>query len=85
MDMSNRGRIAKYLRVTRIKRAFTSRAISVCVTFIIIYVVTGNIKTGVLIGSIDTVIKLCLYYWHETFWENKITVDIKKIKLLKNE
>ena len=56
--MSNRGRIAKYLRITRIKRAFTSRAISVCVTFIIIYIVTGNIKTGVLIGSIDTVIKL---------------------------
>jgi len=80
MDMSNRGIIAKYLRVTRIKRALTARAISVCVTFLITFIITGNIKTGVLVSCVDTIIKLFIYYGHETIWERKMAIDIKKIK-----
>ena len=78
--MSNRGRITKYLRVTRIKRALTARAISICITFLVTFLLTGDIKTGALVSSIDTIIKLFVYYGHETVWERKMTMDIRKIK-----
>ena len=79
-DMSNRGRIRKYLRITRIKRALTARAISICVTFLITFLITGDIKTGALVSCVDTVIKLFIYYGHETVWERKMAMDIRKIK-----
>ena len=40
-----------------------------------------------IVGTIDTmllgwlIIKLFIYYGHETIWEQKMTKDIKKIKL----
>jgi uncharacterized membrane protein len=78
--MSKREKIQKYLRFTRIKRACTARIISVFITISVGWFLTGDFKLGLSLGAIDTVIKLFIYYGHETIWEQKMTRDIKKIK-----
>ena len=73
-------KIKRYLTVTRIKRAISARLISTFVTITIGWLVTGNPYIALSIGAADTLVKLFLYYIHETLWEKKMTKDIKKIK-----
>ena len=75
-----RQKIKRYLTVTRVKRAISARIISVIVTSLVGWAVTGNPYIGLSIGAADMVIKLGLYYIHESLWEKKMTKDIKKIK-----
>lgn len=75
-----REKIKKYLTVTRIKRAISARVISTLVTVLVGWLVTGNPYIALSIGAVDTIVKLFLYYTHETLWEKKMTKDIKKIK-----
>jgi len=79
--MSKKDKIKRYLRLTRIKRAFTARIASLFITFLVGWLVTGDIRIGLSIGAIDTIIKLFIYYGHESIWENKMTKDIKQIKV----
>lgn len=72
--------IYKYLRITRIKRAISSRVISTIITTIIGWLVTGDPFIGLSIGAFDTLIKLVTYYVHEGWWERKMSKDIRKIK-----
>ena len=75
-----REKIKKYLTVTRIKRAISARVISTLVTVLVGWLVNGNPYIALSIGAVDTIVKLFLYYTHETLWEKKMTKDIKKIK-----
>ncbi|UOB16445.1 DUF2061 domain-containing protein [Abyssalbus ytuae] len=43
-------------------------------TMMISYILTGNIKIAMGIGSIEVVSKMILYYFHERIW-NKITKE----------
>ena len=79
--MSKKDKIKRYLRLTRIKRAFTARIASLFITFLVGWLITGDIRIGLSIGAIDTVIKLFIYYGHESIWETKMTKDIKQIKV----
>ena len=79
--MSKKDKIKRYLRLTRIKRAFTARIASLFITFLVGWLITGDIRIGLSIGAIDTIIKLFIYYGHESIWENKMTKDIKQIKV----
>ena len=72
--------IKKYLRLTRIKRAFTARIISLIITSMVGWMVTGNPYLGLTIGTADLLFKIVTYYGHETLWELKMTKDIRKIK-----
>ena len=78
--MEKEKKIRKYLTITRIKRAISARVISVIVTTLVGWAVTGNPYIGLSIGAVDMLIKLGLYYVHETLWEKKMSKDIKKIK-----
>ena len=78
--MKMREKIKRYLTVTRIKRALSARVISVIITTIVGWLVTGNPYIGLSIGAVDMLIKIGIYYLHETLWERKMTKDIKKIK-----
>ena len=78
--MCRKDKIKRYLVITRIKRAFSARFISLIVTILVGWLVTGNPIIGLTIGAVDTLIKLGLYYTHETMWEKKMTKDIKEIK-----
>ena len=80
-EIEKKKEIKKYLKFTRVKRALTARTISLIITFSIGWFITGDLKIGLSIGAIDTLIKLFIYYGHETIWEQKMTKDIKKIKL----
>ena len=73
-------KIQKYLRITRIKRAIISRFISIVVTFLVGWVMTGNPFVGLSIGAADTIFKIIIYYYYEGWWEKRITKDIRKIK-----
>ena len=78
--MKMREKIKWYLTVTRIKRALSARVISVIITTIVGWLVTGNPYIGLSIGAVDMLIKIGIYYLHETWWERKMTKDIKQIK-----
>ena len=80
-EIEKKKKIEKYLKFTRVKRALTARTISLIITSLIGWFITGDPKIGLSIGAIDTLIKLFIYYGHETVWEQKMTKDIKKIKL----
>ena len=73
-------KINRYLTITRIKRAMSARVISVIVTTLVGWALTGNPYIGLSIGGVDMLIKLGLYYLHETIWEKKMTKDIRNIK-----
>lgn len=77
---SLRKKIQKYLKITRIKRAIISRFISIVVTFLVGWVMTGNPFVGLSIGAADTIFKIIIYYYYEGWWEKRITKDIRKIK-----
>jgi len=79
--MSKKEKIQRYLIITRIKRACSARVISLIVTSLVGWLITGNPLIGLSIGTIDLLVKLGLYYAHETIWEKKMSRDIKKIKV----
>ncbi len=72
--------IHKYLRIIRLKRTVSYRVISYLMTTTIGWLVTGDPFVGLSIGAADALIKLILYYFHETWWERITTKGIKKIK-----
>ena len=78
--MKMKTKINRYLTITRIKRAMSARVISVIVTTLVGWALTGNPYIGLSIGAVDMLIKLGLYYLHETIWEKKMTKDIRSIK-----
>lgn len=45
------------------------RAVGSIDTMVITYIVTGNWKFGLAVGSIEVMSKIILYYIHERIWE----------------
>jgi uncharacterized membrane protein len=46
------------------------RVIATSITFIVGWIVSGDIKFGLLIGGIDTLIKTICYFSYERVWNN---------------
>jgi len=57
-----------------ILKTFTWRIIATLTTTIIAWIVTGDPMIGLKVGSIEFIIKMLLYYFHEKAWHK---VDIK--------
>jgi len=51
-------------------KAITWRIIASITSFLLVWIVTGNINAGLSIGFADVVIKFILYYLHERAWYN---------------
>ncbi len=49
-------------------KAISWRVLGTIDTMVISYILTGNIKIAVGIGSIEVVSKMILYYLHERVW-----------------
>ena len=49
-------------------KALTWRVVASLTTFIIGWVVTGDLDFGMAIGAADVLIKIALYYFHERAW-----------------
>jgi len=48
----------------------TWRVTASLTTFIIAWVLTGDLLIAVSIGSIEAIAKIFLYYFHERIWNN---------------
>ncbi len=56
------------LKRRHVLKAITWRICATTITVVISILVTKDIKIGLIVGPIDLVIKLILYYWHERVW-----------------
>ena len=52
-----------------ILKAFSWRIIATLTTGLIAYAITGEIDTAIMIGSIEFVLKIFIYYLHERAWQ----------------
>ena len=57
-------------KVRSLAKAFSWRIFASCITLIVVWSVTDDLKIGSLVGIIDFVLKLIAYYGHERIWAN---------------
>lgn len=50
-------------------KTITWRVIATLTTFIIAWIISGDIKTGLAIGGFEFFAKIILYYLHEKVWK----------------
>lgn len=60
-----------------IAKAISWRIVGTTDTILISWLLTGEIKTAVAIGSIEVISKMVLYFGHERIW-NRITLGKEK-------
>ena len=60
------------LQKRTIVKTLTWRVTASLTTFVIAWVLTGDLLIGATIGSIEAVAKIFLYYFHERIWNNII-------------
>ena len=53
-------------------KTITWRITASLTTFLIAWILTGDILVGASIGSIEAIAKIFLYYFHERIWTNII-------------
>ena len=58
------------LQKRTIAKTLTWRGTASLTTFIIAWVLTGDLLIGVSISSIEAIAKIFLYYFHERIWNN---------------
>ena len=58
------------LKKRTIVKTFTWRVTASLTTFIIAWVLTGDLLIGASIGSIEAIAKIFLYYFHERIWNS---------------
>ena len=51
-----------------VAKTISWRFVATTTTFVIAWLVTGDIGAGAAIGGIEAVAKMALYYWHERVW-----------------
>jgi adenylylsulfate kinase len=59
-----------------ILKTITFRIIATITTFILVLIITGDLMIASVIGILDTILKLFIYYSHERVW-NKISWGMK--------
>jgi len=55
-----------------ILKTISYRILTSLLTFMIAWIITGNIHAALGIGSIEVILKMIVYYYHERFWFKKI-------------
>ena len=58
------------LKKRTLVKTMTWRVTASLTTFLIAWILTGDLLLGVSIGSIEAVAKIFLYYYHERIWNN---------------
>ena len=58
------------LKKRTIVKTMTWRITASLTTFLIAWILTGDLLIGVSIGSIEAITKIFLYYYHERIWNN---------------
>ncbi len=55
-------------RTRSLAKAFTWRVTATITTTLITYAVTGEVRTAVIIGATEFIVKFIIYYGHERAW-----------------
>ena len=58
------------LKKRTLVKTMTWRVTASLTTFLIAWILTGNLLIGISIGSIEAIAKIFLYYYHERIWNN---------------
>ena len=58
------------LKKRTLAKTMTWRVTASLTTFLIAWILTGDLLIGVSIGSIEAIAKIFLYYYHERIWNN---------------
>ena len=58
------------LKKRTLVKTMTWRITASLTTFLIAWILTGDLLIGVSIGSIEAITKIFLYYYHERIWNN---------------
>ena len=58
------------LKKRTLAKTMTWRVTASLTTFLIAWILTGDLLIGVSIGSIEAITKIILYYYHERIWNN---------------
>ena len=67
-------------RKRHILKTISYRIISTLIGFIIVWVISGEIKIGATFGVVELIYKPIQYYIHERVWYKWIKIGLKKIK-----
>ena len=60
------------LKKRTLVKTMTWRVTASLTTFLIAWILTGDLLIGISIGSIEAIAKIFLYYYHERIWNNII-------------
>ena len=63
-----------------ILKTISWRIIGTLDTMVLSWIITGSLKLGVTIGSVELITKMALYYFHERAWYKYSKFGIKKQK-----
>jgi uncharacterized membrane protein len=58
------------LKKRTLAKTLTWRVTAILTTFLIAWILTGDLLIGLSIGSIEALAKIFLYYYHERIWNN---------------
>jgi len=58
------------LKKRTLAKTITWRVTASLTTFSIAWILTGDLLIGAFIGSIEAIVKIFLYYYHERIWNN---------------
>ena len=58
------------LKKRTLAKTMTWRVTASLTTFLIAWILTGDLLIGASIGSIEAIAKIFLYYYHERIWTN---------------
>jgi len=64
-------------RKRHLAKTLTWRVLATTDTFLIAWLITGQIDWAAGIAGIEVVTKMFLYYWHERAWYNYIDFGLK--------
>ena len=62
-------------------KATTYRILSVSLTFLISFAITGKLSWATAIAGAEAVTKIVLYYFHERIWSKVSWGKVKNIKI----
>ena len=58
------------LKKRTLAKTMTWRITASLTTFLIAWILTGDLLIGAYIGSVEAIAKIFLYYFHERIWTN---------------
>ena len=61
-------------------KTITWRILGTLDTFLLSWLITGSVKIGAAIGTVEVITKMVLYYIHERAWYKLSKFGVKKTK-----